>query len=263
MRKVFFLFAVLTFPFVSKTQNVGIGITNPQTKLDILSSSNNWYDGGISFSDINSNRYFLYKDLANSFHIGFNGSKNLTISNGNVGIGITSPQTKLDVLSNSNNWYDGGISFSDINSNRFFLYKDLSNSFHIGFNGSKNLTISNGNVGIGVTNPQTKLDVLSNGDNWYDGGISLPDFNGNRFFLYKDLSNSLHIGLNGVKYLTISYGNVGIGTVSPKRTLHVKDVMRLDPSFGAPLQPAEGDIYMDGNLHKLMVFDGTIWRACW
>jgi Chaperone of endosialidase len=156
MKKLFIIVFIVTTK-ICIAQNVGVGLTNPQTKLDILSNGNNWFDGGMSFSDNNSNRYFLYKDLSNSFHIGLNGVKNLTISNGNVGIGLTNPQTKLDVLSNGNNWFDGGMSFSDNNSNRYFLYKDLSNSFHIGFNGVKNLTILNGNVGIGINAPNAPL----------------------------------------------------------------------------------------------------------
>jgi Chaperone of endosialidase len=220
MKKLFIIVFIVTTK-ISIAQNVGIGLTNPQTKLDISSNGDNWFDGGMSFSDNNANRYFLYKDLSNSFHIGFNGVKNLTMSNGNVGIGLTNPQTKLDISSNGNNWFDGGMSFSDDNANRYFLYKDLSNSFHIGFNGVKKLTISNGNVGIGLTNPQTKLDISSNGNNWFDGGISFSDNNANRYFLYKDLSNSFHIGFNGVKNLTISNGNVGIGTVSPTEKLQV------------------------------------------
>jgi hypothetical protein len=58
-------------------------------------------------------------------------------------------------------------------------------------------------------------------------------------------------------------GNVGIGTTTPQRKLHVNDVMRLEPCFTPPDNPAEGDIYMDGSDHVLKVYDGTEWRACW
>ncbi len=62
--------------------------------------------------------------------------------------------------------------------------------------------------------------------------------------------------------MTIS-GNVGIGTTSPARKLHVNDVMRLQPRATSPSSPAEGDIYMNSTTHKLMVYDGTTWQACW
>ena len=44
--------------------------------------------------------------------------------------------------------------------------------------------------------------------------------------------------------------------------VHVSDVMRLEPRASAPSSPSEGDMYMDGTTHKLMVYDGTAWQAC-
>ncbi len=58
-------------------------------------------------------------------------------------------------------------------------------------------------------------------------------------------------------------GNVGIGTASPQRTLHVSDVLRLQPRATAPTSPAKGDMYMDSVLNKLRVYDGTTWQNCW
>lgn len=57
-------------------------------------------------------------------------------------------------------------------------------------------------------------------------------------------------------------GNMGVGIDTPERKVHIKDVMRLEPRVVAPSNPSEGDIYYDSTLHKLMVFDGTIWQAC-
>ena len=53
--------------------------------------------------------------------------------------------------------------------------------------------------------------------------------------------------------------NVGIGTTTPKRKLHVNDVMRLEPRSSAPANPGEGDIYYDGLLKKLRYYNGTGW----
>ena len=58
-------------------------------------------------------------------------------------------------------------------------------------------------------------------------------------------------------------GNTGLGTQVPARTLHVKDVMRLEPRSSAPASPSKGDIYFDDTLNKLRVFDGTVWQNCW
>ncbi|MEJ6776495.1 MAG: hypothetical protein QNK85_04135 [Crocinitomicaceae bacterium] len=58
-------------------------------------------------------------------------------------------------------------------------------------------------------------------------------------------------------------GNVGIGTDSPARKLHINDVMRLEPRATAPANPSKGDMYMDDTTNKLMVYDGSTWQACW
>lgn len=58
-------------------------------------------------------------------------------------------------------------------------------------------------------------------------------------------------------------GNVGINVDAPQRNLHIKDVIRLEPRSQAPDNPVEGDIYYDGLLKKLRVFDGTVWQNCW
>jgi hypothetical protein len=60
-----------------------------------------------------------------------------------------------------------------------------------------------------------------------------------------------------------SSGNVGIGTIAPARKLHVNDAMRLQPLATAPASPSAGDMYFSSVTNKLMVFDGTVWQACW
>lgn len=65
-------------------------------------------------------------------------------------------------------------------------------------------------------------------------------------------------------YMTMTAnGNLGIGTTTPDRTLHVNDVMRLEPRNSAPSNPSKGDIYFNGSTNKLMVYDGSTWQACW
>jgi hypothetical protein len=67
----------------------------------------------------------------------------------------------------------------------------------------------------------------------------------------------------GNMVLNESGGNVGVGTSTPARTLHVKAVMRLEPIPTAPASPAKGDMYFDSTLNKLRVYDGTVWQNCW
>ena len=54
-------------------------------------------------------------------------------------------------------------------------------------------------------------------------------------------------------------GHVGINTPAPARSLHVDDVLRLEPA-SAPASPAAGDIYFDSSSAKLRCHDGAAWQ---
>ncbi len=54
-------------------------------------------------------------------------------------------------------------------------------------------------------------------------------------------------------------GNVGFGTNSPQTTVHINDVLRLEPRSSAPASPSAGDIYYDATLNKLRYYNGTSW----
>lgn len=57
--------------------------------------------------------------------------------------------------------------------------------------------------------------------------------------------------------------NIGINIENPQRNLHIQDAMRLEPR-NTPLEnPTKGDIYFDGSINKLRVYDGTVWQNCW
>lgn len=71
-------------------------------------------------------------------------------------------------------------------------------------------------------------------------------------------------GLNQEEITSICNANTNVGiNIVPQRSLHVKDVIRLEPRSSAPDNPNEGDIYYDFTLKKLRVFDGTVWQNCW
>jgi len=82
---------------------------------------------------------------------------------------------------------------------------------------------------------------------------------------------SVAMSADGTKQTAVVFGGqiyiscigVGIGTTNPARKLHISDAMRLEPRATAPSSPSEGDIYMDSTDHKLKVYDGTTWQACW
>jgi hypothetical protein len=135
-------------------------------------------------------------------------------------------------------------------------------------------TILSGNTGIGTTTPGFPLafpNVL--GDKislWGQSGAHYGlGVQSGRLQVHSDSSSSdIVFGYGQSTNFTETVrmkgnGNVGIGTNSPARTLHVNDVMRLQPRGTAPSSPAAGDMYFDSTSSKLRVHDGTTWRDCW
>ena len=43
--------------------------------------------------------------------------------------------------------------------------------------------------------------------------------------------------------------------------VEVQDVLHLDPRDTEPPDPRMGDLYFDGNLRALRVYDGAAWRS--
>jgi hypothetical protein len=213
--------------FENASGRIGIGTTTPETGLEV--KANNAGAGGFFVGNASSDpsafsEFGLYNNLGtgsraqfymrSSTYVGGDGASSFNIytnttapinigtnsvprlrieSNGNVGIGTTTPATNLEVK--ANNAGTGGFFVGNISNNpsafsEFGLYNDLgvsaraqfymrsstyggadgANSFNIYTNAAAPINIgtggvprlridSSGRVGIGTTNPQSKLDV--------------------------------------------------------------------------------------------------------
>ena len=164
-----------TIPFyINPTGNVGIGTTSPGEKLTV--------NGTIGYQYSGTQTWHTYANSANSWELVRSGiaTRMLVTSDGNVGIGTTSPSGKLHVVE-----ADGQFTTYDANGYSRFTAVDASaqlglfrsgstaGGVYIGANGnsfqiyksdfsSTLLTIlqASGNVGIGTTSPGYKLDVV-------------------------------------------------------------------------------------------------------
>ena len=163
-------------------ENVGIGTTSPEQKLHV--EGRGIFDGGVS-SDIlqirNDSGGGVFGMTSNLFALDLASTSNFRIrqgstvplylkSDGNLGIGMTSPTVKLHVQGAAND----GIAVMGVGTTatRVFAGLDGSNHGYLFLAGSSGQNpakisatggdsyISGGNVGIGVTGPSTKLHVV-------------------------------------------------------------------------------------------------------
>jgi hypothetical protein len=173
--------------------------------------------------------------------------------NGNVGIGTTTPNSKLEVAGNAAIGYTTAAPTNGL--------------------------IVNGNVGIGTEIPVQKLSIGGNGNNLANtAAISLHDGNsgGSRRWAIANGASATGISqigaltfnvgngsliadplTSGVEVMRItSTGNVGIGTTTPARLLHVAGAIRITGT-AAPSSPAAGDQYFDSTSNRMRFRDGT------
>lgn len=179
MKKVFSLLIVIGSLSTVRSQNVGIGTTNPTYPLTVFSSGSEILslesnsNSSIKFSIAATGQAHI-KSLKKTLCLTANPAQtyigDITIKpDGNVGIGVD-PQFKLDVggrirIRNSSNtagiWLDGVETAS-----RAFV--GIINEDHVGMYGNAGadwnfaMNVVNGNTGIGTSAPTARLDVNGN-----------------------------------------------------------------------------------------------------
>jgi hypothetical protein len=242
---------------IDSSGNVGIGTTSPDSKLDVTGGDitvNTTSTGFMNFKYSGSQKGTIGTD---GIDLKITANADLQIlPTGSVGIGTASPSQLLHVNSSTNNPTGIGLQ----NSERYYSVR--SNNFSLVFTdetvGSERMRVnSSGNVGIGETSPLGKLHikssdtsasansvgnllVLEDSENGMSilsstsgaGYILFGDSGDNDIggILYDHSANAMRFRTNGVwdRMRIDSSGNVGIGTASPSKKLHVYNTAAAD-----------------------------------
>jgi len=281
---------------IDSSENVGIGTSSPSEKLEVsdgkllikttsgaafleIVSPGGTADSVINFGDSADNNVgaISYEHDNNAMNFRVNASTAMRIdSSGNVGIGTSSPDFPLEIYKastsevaiGSDNGGTAQLSFYENNSTakEFFVkYDGLNNNGVIGTSAVSNAIViprDSGNVGIGTSSPDVKLQVqgasalgsgtgttnairihdTSAGSSWSttqdfnqlqfsSGDTSNPAGSGVRYSIgvvahdsANTYSNLTFRNYDGTEHMRINgaYGSVGIGTDSPDSKVNIE-----------------------------------------
>jgi len=285
--------------YIDSSGNVGIGTTSPRGKLDVKTTeTDRIYFGASSSTNDDSPKLCLFGAHSDSapitgpclqkINVDSYGRGRLAIfqhggadytsetevvsilPNGNIGIGTTSPGAKLDVRG-SILIYDSGSSQAN-----WIGTDGATGNFLIGSDGTPGNNIrlviddNNGNVGIGTTEPGSKLEVVGaiyiNNDGY---GLKLKPSN-SWDSIYWDNTHRIGYDSNYLRYEAPAHyfaGNVGIGTTSPGQKLDVSGNIRVTgdwywlPSKNFQLYASANNQEWSFDLRNTDTYTGTYWQV--
>lgn len=212
---------------IKSTGRLGIGINNPGYKLDVQGGQVN-ASGGLC---INADCKTAWSQVGGSQWT--TSGSTINYSTGNVGIGVASPGTKLDV--------NGTVNATALTINGVAVTGSQWST------SGSTINYSSGNVGVNNSSPSAKLHVSGVTTS---GTAAFTGTNNTSHINYGDGSEDTYLrggkptsrviindAASGVVLLATGGGNVGIGIGSPTAKLHVAGTGRFT-----------GDLTVDGNL---------------
>ena len=264
----------------SDTSDTTSGNLTIQGTLNVGTISNGgefYLTAGSGFEAINLNSSYTYTDTLRVSRIRtiegtevFNTNGGNPYLTGNVGIGTTSPLSALSVVTNADNGNNSEYTQTKItignqaypSSIRAYRYGgSYLNGLDLYYNdGTEKLGLrlnSAGNVGIGTTNPSTKLHINTSVENTAAlvinstaatgaGGTGLAILNdhtaagarnwgivtenvafGDFGIFQSNEKGGNPISAGTAKFYIKNDGNIGIGTIAPEQKLHVEGTIQL------------------------------------
>jgi hypothetical protein len=226
--------------------NTGLGANPGSYRLDVAGNSRisgsvslvgtlQSYSGAFNIKNIAQNQ-----DLNLQVNDGGTNTTALTVqgTTANVGIGTTSPNANLHVLSSGNGEIEverasGALINLQAQSARGVIGTDSNHDLQLKTNGGVRMTIdTGGNVGIGTNSPNRNLHIIGqytveNSTSPSGAFLFIPSSDANR--IYSRVSNASTSSrdfaflVGSTEAMRIdSSGRVGIGTASPLDLLHIK-----------------------------------------
>jgi len=233
-----------------KTGNRGMTIASTNTGVGTIrfapfASANNG-EGWIDYSGNTKNMRFGTDGL----------NTRMTItSTGNVGIGVTDPDTQLEVLGTGTQLK---LSYDATNSTTLGI--DSSGNSTLTPGGGRHTVVATNNAASGRVRLDTRLLQIGE-NNTSDVTIGLRGSTNDLQIVYDESAKTLAFDTSDL-FIDAANARVGIGTASPVKMLHVAG-SSVHGAAGSDLHAFTGDIHLTGTIgvKSDVLVGGTMWVA--